>query len=194
MRRRRRSATSATRPGTLVSPTCCSAAARTRSSSIASQVDRGHPGLVVAVAGDSRQLGFDPPQIRRRSAATSAAPAFCSRYSRRLVPGSGRCPRPGRAPRRSPAAPGVIPFSSAISAILAASFRLAVEVLAGEARAVPPEVALVELVGRCEPPRQEAAAERRVRHEPDPELAAGRPAPRSLGVARSTASTRSAPR
>ena len=44
------------------------------------------------------------------------------------------------------------------------------EVLAGEARPVAAEVALVELVRRAEAPRQEAAPERRVGDQRDPEL------------------------
>ena len=44
------------------------------------------------------------------------------------------------------------------------------QVLAGEARPVAAEVALVELVGRGEAPREEAAAERRVGDERDAQL------------------------
>ncbi len=44
------------------------------------------------------------------------------------------------------------------------------QVLAGEARAVAAEVALVELLGRAEAPRQEAASERRVGDQADAEL------------------------
>ena len=66
------------------------------------------------------------------------------------------------------------PFSAAISLTFAASSEIRLEVLAREPGAVTAEVALVELVGRGEPAGQEPAAERGVRDEPDPELAARR--------------------
>src|SRR6201999_4033085 len=56
-------ATSATRPGTVVSPTWRSAASCTRSVLIDLQVDRSHPRLVVAIARHGGQLGLDSPQI-----------------------------------------------------------------------------------------------------------------------------------
>ena len=67
---------------------------------------------------------------------------------------------------------------------LGGQLQVGVEVLAGEARSAATEVLLVELVGRREAARQEAAPERRVGHEADPELAACRQHPVALGIAR----------
>ena len=65
---------------------------------------------------------------------------------------------------------------------LGGQLQVGVQVLAGEARAAAAEVLLVELVGRLEAAREEAAPERRVGDEADPELAAGGQHP-GLGVA-----------
>ncbi len=66
--------------------------------------------------------------------------------------------------------PAATPFSAASSLTRSASLRFSPQVLAREARPVATEVALVELVGRAEPTRQEAASERRVGDERDAEL------------------------
>ena len=75
------------------------------------------------------------------------------------------------------------PFSAASASTSATSSRLRCEVLLLEARAAAPEVLLVEVVDRADPAGEEAAAERAVGDEADPELAHRRQDLR-LGIAR----------
>ena len=130
----------------------------------------------------------------RRVSSTSAAPAFCSRYVAPLGPGDrhqilalGQHPGDRQLRRSDPLLLGDL-------GELGRELQVRVEVLPAEARAVPPEVVLVELVGRREASRTgsrgRAASTARTRSR-----ARGTSAALSrLRVARSTASTRSARR
>src|SRR5204863_5692502 len=52
--------------------------------------------------------------------------------------------------------------------------EVSLEVLLGEARVLPPEVAIGDLLARPEPAGEEATTEGAVRNEADPELSTGR--------------------
>ena len=69
---------------------------------------------------------------------------------------------------------GVAPFSVGQLLDLGGQLEVRLQVLAGEPRPVAAEVVGVELVRRLEPAGEEAAAERRVRDQADPELPQGR--------------------
>ena len=100
------------------------------------------------------------------------------------MPGIGTMSSPRESTHASASWAGVAPFSAASASTAATSSRLRCEVLVLEARAAAPEVLLVE-ARRASVMRagQEAAAERAVGDEADPELAHRRQDLR-LGIAR----------
>ena len=135
--------------------------------------------------------------VRRASwsavSSRSSAAAFSSSRTTRLVPGIAAMSSPWARSQASATWAGVAPASFATASTSSTIRRLCSKLPSVKRGLSRAEVAGVELVARTEAAGQEAAAERRVGDEADPELAqhaAGSPPP---GRA-STASTRSAGR
>ena len=122
----------------------------------------GHQYLVPTASGTASSSARSSPL-----SAMSAAATFSSRYGMRLVPGIGITCSPWASVHASATWPGVAPWRSATRRTASTIARLASSASLLEARPVAPRVAVLQRVARGQPAGEEAAAQRRERHEGD---------------------------
>ena len=157
----------------------------------ASAFDHPHLLFVVVVAGGGGEVG----ELLSCSALswTSSAATFSSTRDTRFVPGIGAMSSPWASSQANEHLRRGAPDLGGDGLDLVGAAQVVLEVLAGEARVGLAEVGVRQVVDRAHVPGEEAAAQRRVGHEADAQLAQHRQRPRPRGPG-STASTPTAGR